>query len=169
MQFQVPQFIETEAKIVGPFTLKQFIYIAVAAVISFICFFVFTFILWIIITIVLGMTAVILAFAKFNGQPIPKIIVYAIRYLLQPHLYLWQRVPGRQAQTPKPPRAQKLKPQNPLQNLWLSMQTTTHPIHEREKPSRAFPFTRGRAPLERFETFRRASGEREAARRIDYR
>ena len=27
MQFQVPQFIEVEDKIVGPFTFKQFIYI----------------------------------------------------------------------------------------------------------------------------------------------
>ena len=28
MRFQLPQFIETETKLVGPFTLKQFIYLA---------------------------------------------------------------------------------------------------------------------------------------------
>ncbi len=31
MRFQVPQFIETETKIVGPFTLKQFLYIALGS------------------------------------------------------------------------------------------------------------------------------------------
>ena len=29
MKFQVPQFIETEEKIIGPFTVKQFIFIAI--------------------------------------------------------------------------------------------------------------------------------------------
>jgi len=28
MQFNVPQFIETEDKLIGPFTLKQFLYLA---------------------------------------------------------------------------------------------------------------------------------------------
>ena len=31
MEYQVPQFIEVEDKIIGPLTLKQFIYLAGAA------------------------------------------------------------------------------------------------------------------------------------------
>ena len=34
MQFQVPQFIETEDKVVGPLTLRQFMYIAGAGAAS---------------------------------------------------------------------------------------------------------------------------------------
>ena len=35
MQFQTPQFIETENKIIGPLTLKQFFYLAVGFGVSF--------------------------------------------------------------------------------------------------------------------------------------
>ncbi|GAH87221.1 unnamed protein product, partial [marine sediment metagenome] len=33
MQFQVPQYIDIEDKVIGPFTIKQFLYIVVAAVV----------------------------------------------------------------------------------------------------------------------------------------
>ena len=36
MQFQVPQFIEIEDKIIGPFTVKQFIYLVGGAGMDFI-------------------------------------------------------------------------------------------------------------------------------------
>jgi hypothetical protein len=58
MQFQVPQFIETEDKIIGPLTLKQFFYVAAAALVSFSLFFVLATWLWLLITIILGGVAV---------------------------------------------------------------------------------------------------------------
>ena len=39
MQFQVPQFTEAEDKIVGPLTLRQFIYIAAAGGVSVMLYF----------------------------------------------------------------------------------------------------------------------------------
>ena len=50
MQFQVPQFIETEDKIVGPFTLRQFIYVAGAGLGSVILYFSVATWLWLILT-----------------------------------------------------------------------------------------------------------------------
>ena len=38
MRFQVPQFIEVEDKIFGPFTLKQFIYMAGGCGLSFVTY-----------------------------------------------------------------------------------------------------------------------------------
>ena len=39
MQFQVPQFIDVENKIIGPLSLRQFLYLAGAGLISFMLFF----------------------------------------------------------------------------------------------------------------------------------
>ena len=41
--FQTPQFIEEKAKIVGPFTLKQFLFLVMGGGISFASFYVFSF------------------------------------------------------------------------------------------------------------------------------
>lgn len=89
--FQVPQFIEQKAKIIGPLTIKQFMYIAIAGVISFIAFYIFKFFLWIMISIPLGVIAIALAFIKINGQELPKLIFSAFMYTWQPKLYVWKR------------------------------------------------------------------------------
>ena len=77
--FQVPQFIEEKPKIIGPFTLAQFLYLAAAAAISFASFYVFTFFLWILITIIVGGAAAALAFGKVEGQEMAKIAAKAFR------------------------------------------------------------------------------------------
>ncbi|MFB6212783.1 MAG: PrgI family mobile element protein, partial [Candidatus Magasanikbacteria bacterium] len=51
-KFQVPQFIEQKPKIVGPLTLQQFIYLASAAAVSFLSFYMFSPLFSVIITIV---------------------------------------------------------------------------------------------------------------------
>jgi len=72
-QFQVPQFIEVENKIVGPLSLKQFLYLAVAGIVCFMLYFILQLWLWLLITAILGGSAVALAFIKYNGQPLPKV------------------------------------------------------------------------------------------------
>ena len=91
MQFQIPQFIEVENKIVGPLSLKQFLYLAAAGGISFILFFILATWLWVIITLILGSAAVSLAFVKYNGQPLHRIAWTALGFFWKPRLYLWQR------------------------------------------------------------------------------
>ena len=52
MQFQVPQFIETEDKIIGPFSIKQFIYVGAAIGISFMLYFTVQAWLWIALSLI---------------------------------------------------------------------------------------------------------------------
>lgn len=95
MQFQVPQYIEVEDKLVGPLSLKQFIYLAGAGGISYILFRKLPFIVALpFIAIVVGF-ALALAFyprEKF-GKPFIEIIQSGARYLLRTRLYTWKKVP----------------------------------------------------------------------------
>ena len=91
MQFQTPQFIETENKIIGPLTLKQFFYLAVGFGVSFTFFFILNFWLWFLISLVVGVAALGFAFVKIGAQPLPIMVSRAFLYFLQPRLYLWER------------------------------------------------------------------------------
>ena len=164
MQFQVPQFIDIAPKIVGPLTLKQFLFLAGAAVPSFILFFVLQFWFWLILVVPLGGAALALAFYKFNGQPLTRVLLAAFSFFWQPRFYLWRRI-EEEMKLPELPRLPQ--EEKSLKNLLFKLSTTTHPIAKRERPARLF-----RAPgasLERFESFRKTTGERETARRVDYR
>lgn len=167
MQFQVPQFIDIAPKIVGPLTLKQFLFIAGAAVPSFLLFFIVKFWLWIFISGVLASIALGFAFFKVNGQSLNKIVAAAFNYLWEPRFYLWRRIAAA-PNLPSLPRLPHERPlQAPLKDLLLKLTTTRHPIEKRERQSKLF--TLGELAKEGFESFRKSSGEREAARRIDYR
>lgn len=89
MQFQVPQFIETEDKIVGPLTLRQFIYLAVAGLLVFLSFFILQTWLWLIVVIVLGGASAALAFIQINGRPMLVFTMNAFTYLWEPHSYVY--------------------------------------------------------------------------------
>jgi len=95
-QFQVPQFITIEDKVIGPFTIKQFLYIAagiglILAAYSFLQTFLFF-----LVAILAGTLAGSLAFLKVNEQPFPLLLKNAILYLMRPRLYLWRQ------EAPKP-------------------------------------------------------------------
>lgn len=91
MQFNVPQFTEHEAKIVGPLTFKQFIYIGSAGMIGFILYYSVPRPIFLPIAIILGLTSFALAFAKINGKPLPNVIVNFFSFIFSSRIYLWQR------------------------------------------------------------------------------
>ena len=63
MRYQVPQFIEIEDKVVGPFTVKQFIYVVGGA---FLCYLAYEFLpIYIAILIMPAVGGLALAFAFF--------------------------------------------------------------------------------------------------------
>lgn len=192
MQFQVPQFIETEDKIVGPLTLRQFLYIGAAGLLSFLLFFVLKIWLWFMITAVFGTLASALAFIKYNGRPMHVIILSALKYLWQPRFYLWKRTePSFAPPSPKAAdghgeatkgREKMVRPGSPqvkipeikidaektplLKALWLKIQTGAQSI---KPPSPASILHKFHKEKEKFEILRKLTGEREKARRIDYR
>jgi hypothetical protein len=90
MEYQVPQFIEVEDKIIGPLTLKQFIYIAGAAGLC-VVFFVYlpTILAFLLSAPVVGLAAA-LAFYKVNGKSFIEIIEAGFNYYLGGKLFLWK-------------------------------------------------------------------------------
>ena len=96
MKYQVPQFIEVEDKIFGPFTFKQFIYLAGGAGISFVLYRALPIFLSIFLIVPIIAFALALAFYKVNGQPFIKILEYAFFYLMNTKLYLWKKEASRQ-------------------------------------------------------------------------
>lgn len=91
MQYQVPKFIEIESKIIGPLTLKQFIYLLIGAGI---CAIFYLFLeLWLVIILgifIMGFCAT-LAFLKINSQPFPQVLKSMLHFGFGPKKYYWKK------------------------------------------------------------------------------
>lgn len=91
MDFTVPQFIDKEAKIVGPLTFKQFIIVLVPAGFCLFLYFVLPFSVFIAATIFFVGLGLALAFLKINGATLPVFIKNAMLYLFGSKVYLWKK------------------------------------------------------------------------------
>jgi len=92
MRFQVPQFIEVEDKIFGPMTLKQFIFIAGGAGLSFVIYVFFNNLLFSIIPIIVIMaTSSALAFYRVNNRPLINVAESAFKYFFSGKLFIWKK------------------------------------------------------------------------------
>jgi hypothetical protein len=91
MRFQVPQFIETESKIVGPFTLKQFLYLAAGGIIIFVLQYFLSFTFLVIVGIPIAVLAVALAFYKIDGIPLPQYLLMALSFLTGTKKYVFSK------------------------------------------------------------------------------
>lgn len=102
----MPQFIEVEDKIVGPLTLRQFIYLAGGAGLSVVLFIYLP--LWAafpFIALAVG-GSLALAFYRVNGKPLIELFEAGFNYLTGAKLFLWRR------EEPKVPAA-RVKPATP--------------------------------------------------------
>lgn len=91
MQFQVPQFIEMEDKIVGPLTLKQFGFFAAAFAICFFLFRILTTFFAIMLAIPVVTIAFAFAFGKIKGIPVTKYLINFVGFALKPQMYFWKK------------------------------------------------------------------------------
>jgi hypothetical protein len=93
MRFQVPQFIEVEDKIFGPFTLKQFIYLVGGGGLSYLAYALIgnIFISIIFILPIIGL-ALALAFYRINNKPFINVLEAGFNYLVGNKLYIWKKV-----------------------------------------------------------------------------
>lgn len=165
MQFQVPQFIDTEDKIVGPLSIRQFVYIVIAAGASVLLYFSVRAWLWIILSIPLLAFGAAMAFVKINGRPFSKFLMAGLSYYWKPQTYVWQ---PDQPKLPKTADAvgksvgfsvEKLFAGMALKKAWSTVQVGA-PAPE-AKPQRE--------DSSRYQVFHKLSGEHEAAKRVDYR
>ncbi len=91
MRFQVPQFIEVEDKIFGPFTWRQFLYLGGGTGISFILYQALPLYAAVFFILPVAGLALALAFYKVNKRPFINVLESAFRYALQKKLYVWKK------------------------------------------------------------------------------
>ncbi len=91
-QFQVPQYIEIEDKIIGPLSIKQFLYILAAGggALLFFSLGIPGIIFWPLTLCWVGFFLA-LAFTKINGQPFVMVLNNAINHITRTRLYVWKR------------------------------------------------------------------------------
>lgn len=82
MKFQVPQFIETETKIIGPLTLRQFLFVAGGISMAAVAWILLDGIPFFIVAFLILAFFGGLAFAKIDDQPMLNYLAYALAYLL---------------------------------------------------------------------------------------
>ncbi len=94
MLFNVPQFVDIEDKIVGPFTAKQLLWMFGMAAVLLIVWNVFDQKTFWISSIPIVLLFLALAFYRPFGLPFIKFIFLTILFLIRPKVYVWQREVG---------------------------------------------------------------------------
>ncbi|MCX6787923.1 MAG: PrgI family protein [Candidatus Kaiserbacteria bacterium] len=90
MEYHVPQFIEVEDKIIGPLTLRQFIYIAGATGLCVTFFAYFSFIFAVLFSLPVAAFAAALAFYRVNGKSFIEMLEAGFNYYVGAKLFLWK-------------------------------------------------------------------------------
>ncbi|MDO8504601.1 MAG: PrgI family protein [Candidatus Liptonbacteria bacterium] len=170
MQFQVPQFIETEDKIIGPLTLRQFLYIAAGGGVTFAAYFVTQLLVFVVITVLAMGLATALAFVKINGQPLTRVMLSAINFYWHPQIYVWQPehpTLRRDEESMKDAVGEGFSMERmvagmALRNAWRYLQTGSKAPEEAPEDVQI-------QSQETYQAYREMTGDRRVARRIDYR
>ncbi len=122
MQYQVPQFIELEDRIIGPLTLKQFLYLAFAGALLFVFWFLFAFYIWIIVALPIAAMAVVFAFLKINDRPFVYFFLAFIKYFTKPKLYIFSSAPEKiKLETIPPSKPSSIPPSGTLEGKKITL------------------------------------------------
>ncbi len=87
----MPQFIDSEDKIFGPVTARQFIILIVAFLLDFVLFRLLSFVPFLLAGIPLLVLAGVVAFVKINGAQFHYFLLNIIQTLKKPRLRVWSR------------------------------------------------------------------------------
>lgn len=91
MRFEVPQFIEIEDKIFGPFTWKQFVYLTGGIGLGVVIFFTMPFIIFVLIGVPIGGLAILLAFYPVNNRPFSNFLESMVHFYRSSRVYHWRK------------------------------------------------------------------------------
>lgn len=91
MEYQVPQFIGIEDKIIGPLTLKQFIYLAGGVGLCVVFFSYLSMTIAFLLSAPVAAFVVALSFYKINGKPFIEMVEAGFNYYTRSKLFLWKR------------------------------------------------------------------------------
>lgn len=91
MRFEVPQFIEIEDKIFGPFTWKQFVYLCGGVGVAVVLFITAPFVIFILLGIPIVGLAALLAFYPINNRPFSVFLEAIFNFYTKPTSYRWHK------------------------------------------------------------------------------
>jgi hypothetical protein len=91
MRFQVPQFIDIEDKIFGPFTFKQFVYLAGGAGSAYALYKLLPIYISIFLILPILGLALALTFYKVNGKPFVEVLQAWFVYIIKGKLFIWKQ------------------------------------------------------------------------------
>ena len=83
MRYSVPQFIDIEDKIFGPFTFKQFLYLAGGGGMSFLLWKLLPHFFAVILILPIAGLSLALTFYKVNEKPFSYILEAYLKYVMQ--------------------------------------------------------------------------------------
>jgi hypothetical protein len=93
-QFETPQFIGREAKVIGPLTFKRAVYLGIPLIGIFIMWFVIgttNFLMFVVLSVLAEGTGFVLGFVEIEGKTVPELIENAFVFLFKPKTYVWRR------------------------------------------------------------------------------
>jgi hypothetical protein len=89
MQFTIPQFIDVEAKIIGPITVRQFIIILAGFFLGALSYKIFDFSLFLTVAVIIFIIIIMFGFAKIHGRPFHYFVINFIQTLKKARLRIW--------------------------------------------------------------------------------
>ncbi len=89
MRFQVPQFIEKESKLIGPLTLRQFLWFLLSGFLILVLQFFLSGTNLIIVAAILLLFSVAMAYGKLQGVSIPKYLWLAFLFFMSLKKYIY--------------------------------------------------------------------------------
>jgi hypothetical protein len=122
MQFKVPQFIDVEDKLFGPFTFHQFAYLAGGAGLIFVIYKLLGLWVGIFLIIPIAILTFLLVFYKINGKPFIFYLEAGTSYAISSKLYIWKQ------RLAKPEK--KEKEEEPLPLTSIIPMTTTNKLRD---------------------------------------
>jgi hypothetical protein len=90
-QYPIPQFIEQEGKIAFFISFRQFFYLVGAGVFCFFLYFILPHILFYLVSIVIFIGTIIIAFGMIGGVPILNVILGAVGFSMGGKNYTWKK------------------------------------------------------------------------------
>jgi hypothetical protein len=90
-QFQVPQFIEHEARLIGPLSVKQTVVLGLLGAVLFIFWFLAEKWLFFLLAFPFSLIALLIAFMKINGRPVLDFFTAFLSFFVSPQLFIWQK------------------------------------------------------------------------------
>ncbi len=91
MRFEVPQFINIEDKLFGPFTFKQSLYLVGGGGIIYVLYKTLPTFAVVLLGVPIAAFSFALVFYKPNGRPFMKMVEAFILYAFSEKFYLWRR------------------------------------------------------------------------------